>query len=212
LEGDKNAKVAANHTFQKADPWSLVGWVGSETDKTDYFQVSKSNSVTAAKSGNLYFAVNDWKHKYDNNRGGLTVSITLTRAYDIYAEDNDEQAAWGNGFVELYKEDRLAITATGTVSYWQDGEAYDLNGSDHNLYGLLEPTINARSLIGKIGSRNPFKIGMSYPQKKVITNGWLFLSVNDQITEKPGSFKNNSGEISVDVEVMRQPEAFKNSI
>ncbi|MBA2737642.1 MAG: transcriptional regulator [Pyrinomonadaceae bacterium] len=210
-EGDKNAKVAANHTFQNADPWSLVGWIGSEADKNNYFQISKINSVTAENRGNLFFAVNDWKNHYANNRGGLVVTVTLIRAYSVYAENNDAQAAWGNELISLNKEDTLAIAAAGTVSYWQDGEAYDLDGSDHNLEGLLEPTINARSLIGKIGSRNPFKVGMSYPQQKVNDNGWLFLSVNDQIT-KSGAYTNNCGNISVNVEVARPTEALKNPI
>ena len=78
-EGDKTAKAVANHTFQNADPWSLVGWVGTETDQNDYFQVSKSNAVTAERNGALYFAVNDWKNNYTDNSGELIVTVTLTR-------------------------------------------------------------------------------------------------------------------------------------
>ncbi len=79
-EGDKTAKVAANHTFQNADPWSLVGWIGTKTDQNDYFQVSKSNAVTAERTGSLYFAVNDWKNNYADNRGELIIAVTLTRS------------------------------------------------------------------------------------------------------------------------------------
>jgi DNA-binding winged helix-turn-helix (wHTH) protein len=211
-EGDKDAEVSGNHTFRDADPWSLVGWIGSETDKTDYFQVSKSNPVTADNSGSLFFAVNDWHGHYANNRGGLIVTATVTRQLKIYAEDDDVKAAWGNELVGLYKGDTLAITATGNISYWPGGELYDLNGSDHKLDGLLAPTINARSLIGKIGSHNPFKVGTNYPPQEVLANGWLFLSVNDQITGKPGAFKNNSGNISISVEVVRPIDSFKNPL
>lgn len=210
--GDKTAKVSGNYTFQQADPSSLVGWVGTtEADQTDYFQVSKGSPITANKSGFLYFAINDWRHEYANNRGGLLVAVTLNRTFEISAEENDVQAAWGNGLVMLHKDDTLAVTSAGTVSYWAGGELYDLNGSTHKLEGLLAPAINARSFIGKIGSRNPFKLGMNYPQQRVAANGWLFISVNDQIARR-GAFKNNSGHISVGIEVVRSPEAFTKPI
>ncbi|MBL8203002.1 MAG: winged helix-turn-helix domain-containing protein [Blastocatellia bacterium] len=212
LEGDKGAKVSGNQAFQQADPWSLVGWIGTtEADRTNYFQVSKTNPITSNKSGVLYLAINDWQQEYANNRGGLLVTVTLTRTFDISAETDDAQGAWGNGLVELHKEDTLAVTAAGTVSYWLGGELYDPNGSHHKLDGLLAPAINTRSLIGKIGSRNPFKLGMNYPPQRVGANGCLFISVNDQITRR-GAFKNNSGNISVGIEVVRSPEIFTNPI
>lgn len=210
--GDKTAKVSGNQTFQQADPGSLVGWIGTtEADQTSYFQVSKAGPTTSNKSGSLYFAINDQRLEYANNRGGLLVTVTLTRTFEISAETDDVQGAWGNGLVELRKEDTLAVTAAGTVSYWLGGELYDLNGSHHKLDGLLAPAINTRCLIGKIGSRNPFKLGVNYPQQRVAANGWLFISVNDQITRR-GAFKNNSGNISVGIEVVRSPEAFVNPI
>ncbi len=212
LAGDKTAKASADFAFQNADPRSLVAWIGNETDKTSYFQVSKNHTVKSDSGGYLFLTINDRKPQYTNNRGGLTVAVILLRTYSIYAEDTDFEAAWGNELVRLYKEDTLAIRGRGDVSYWQGGELYDLNGSDHDTYGHLEPTINARSLIGKIGSRTPFKVGMDYPQQTMKVSGGLFLTVNDRITDKPGSFTNNSGEISVDIEVVRQPEAFKNPI
>jgi hypothetical protein len=43
-------------------------------------------------------------------------------------------------------------------------------------------------------------------------SGWLFLSVNDKILNWAGSYKNNSDEISTDVEVIRQLEEFKHPI
>lgn len=210
--GDKTGKVSPNHTFRNADPWSLVAWVGSETDKADYFQVSKNHTVKAERTGSLYLAVNDLINNYADNRGGINVAVILYRTYSISAEVNDLESAWGSELVRLYKEDMLAISGRGNVSYWQGGELYDLDGSDHDTFGHLAPEINARSLIGKIGSRSPFKVGMNYPQQKMNVNGGLFLSVNDRIMDKLDSFKNNSGEITVDVEVVRQTEAFKNPI
>lgn len=212
-EGNKMAQISDAHAFQKADPWSLVGWVGNELDKTDYFQVSKASPFTANKSGFLYFAVNDWKNEYSNNRGGLNVTVMLTRASRIYAQEGDIKAAWGNELVNLTKGDTLSMTAAGKVSYWIGGEFYDLEGSDHQLEGLLAPKINARSLIGKIGSGNPFKIGVSYPLQRVNQTGWLFFSVNEQIREpRTSAFINNSGDISVDIEITRSAEEFKNPL
>lgn len=210
--GDKTAKASGNYTFQQADPGSLVGWIGTtEADRTNYFQVSKAGPTTANRSGFLYFAVNDRRQEYADNHGGLLVTVTVTHTFDISAETDDVQGAWGNGLVELHREDTLAVTAVGTVSYWLGGELYDLNGSHQKLDGLLAPAINTRSLIGKIGSRNPFKLGMNYPQQRVAANGWLFISVNDQITRR-GAFKNNSGNISVGIEIVRSPEPFTNPI
>lgn len=212
LEGNKKAKASGDHTFQQADPWSLVGWIGkTEADQTNYFQVNKAGTVTANKSGFLYFAVNDRRQEYADNRGGMFATITVTRTFDISAETDDVQGAWGNELVELHKEDTLAVTAVGTVSYWLGGELYDLNGSQHELDGLLAPAINTRSLIGKIGSRNPFKLGMNYLRQAAGANGYLFISVNDQISRR-GAFKNNSGSISVGIEVVRSPEVFANPI
>lgn len=209
LGGDSKAKVSGNQTFPQADPWSLVGWIGmSEADQTNYFQVSKGSPITSNKSGSLYFGVNARRNEYANNRGGLLVTVTLTRTLEISAETGDVQAAWGKGLVRLHKDDTLAITAAGTVSYWPGGELYDLNGSQHKLAGLLAPMINPRSLIGKIGSRNPFKIGLNYPPQKNVATGWLFISVNDQIIGNPVVFKNNSGNISVGIEVERASEVF----
>lgn len=213
LAGDDNANVSGNQTFPQADPRSLVGWIGTtETDQTNYFQVSKGSPITANKSGSLYFAVNDQRNEYAHNRGGLLVTVTLTRTFEISAETDDVQAAWGNGLVRLHKDDTLAITAAGTISYWPGGELYDLNGSQHKLAGLLAPMINPRSLIGKIGSRNPFKIGLNYPPQKIVATGWLFISVNDQITGNPVVFKNNSGNISVGIEVVRASEVFTSPV
>lgn len=212
LAGDRTANSTGNYTFQQADPWSLVAWIGTtEADQANYFQVSKAGPITSNKSGSLYFAVNDRRQEYADNHGGLLVTVTVTRIFDISAETDDVQGAWGNGLVELHKEDTLAVTAAGTVSYWLGGELYDLNGSHHKLDGLLAPAINTRSLIGKIGSRNPFKLGMNYPPQRVGANGGLFISVNDQINRR-GAFKNNSGNISVGIEVVRAPESFTNPI
>ncbi len=210
LEGDKGAKVSGNQAFQQADPWSLVAWIGTtEADRTNYFQVSKTSPITSNKSGVLYLAINDWQHEYANNRGGLLVTVTVTRTFDISAETDDVKGAWGNELVVLHKEDTLAVTAVGTISYWLGGELYDPNGSQHKLDGLLAPAINPRSLIGKIGSRNPFKLGMNYPPQRAGANGCLFISVNDQITRR-GAFQNNSGNISVGIEVVRALEVFTN--
>ncbi len=210
--GDKTGKVFANHTFQNADPWSLVAWIGSETDKADYFQVSKNHTVIAERSGSLYLAVNDLINNYADNRGGINVAVVLYRTYGISADNNDLESAWGSELVEIHKEDTLAVRGRGNVSYWQGGELYDLDGSDHDTTGHLAQEINARSLIGKIGSRNPFKVGMNFPEQKMTVNGGLFISVNDRIMDKPDAFNNNSGEITVDVEVVRQTESFKNPI
>jgi hypothetical protein len=72
--------------------------------------------------------------------------------------------------------------------------------------------INPRSLIGKIGSRNPFKIGLNYPPQKIVATGWLFISVNDQITGTPVVFKNNSGNVSLGIEVVHAPEVFTSPV
>lgn len=212
LQGEENGEISAEHTFQKADPWSLVAWIGSETDKTDHFQASTNPAFEAKKSGSLYLAINDLVNRYADNRGGLNVAVVLYRQYNIYAEDDDVEMAWGKELVSLDKKDTLEIRSRGNVSYWQNGELYDLDGSDHSTVGHLAPELNARSLIGKIGDNPPFKAGKNFPPQKMNGGGWLFLSVNDKILNWAGSFKNNSGEISTDVEVVRPPEDLKNPI
>lgn len=209
-EGDKSTPASSEYVFQNAAPYSLVVWIGTETDKTYYFQTTRDSTIKADRGGYLYLTINDRKSHYPNNRGGLNVDVRLFRNSSIYAEDDDYKAAWGNELVRIDKEDLLAISGRGSVAYWQNGELYDLDGSDHVLAGLLAPTINTRSLIGKIDTQTPFKVGRNFSQQTMKTSGWLFLSVNDQITGKPDAFKNNNGEIYVDIEVTRQPEALKN--
>jgi len=115
--------------------------------------------------------------------------------------------------VNVYKGDSLEIRSRGNVSYWENGELYDLNGSNHSTVDHLAPELNARSFIGKIGNNPAFKAGTDFPTQKMNVNGWLFLSVNDRIFNwGPGPYKNNSGEITTDVEVSRQSEEFKHPV
>lgn len=79
FEGDKNADVSNGYIFEKAAPWSLVGWIGTETDQSKYFQVSKIHSITADRNGSLYFAVNKPQNDYTQNTGTLVANITVNR-------------------------------------------------------------------------------------------------------------------------------------
>ena len=213
LQGEEKGEISAEHVFQNAAPWSLVGWIGTEIDKTDYFQASTNPAFQAEKSGALYLAVNDLADRYADNRGGLNVAVVLYRQFNISAEGNDVKMAWGNELVNIHRDDTLEIRSRGNVSYWQNGELYDLDGSNHSTEGHLAPELNARSLIAKIGDHPPFKAGKNFAPQKINVSGWLFLSVNDRIFNwVNGSFKNNSGEITTDVEINRQKEEFKNPI
>jgi len=209
FQGEANGEISDRQIFPKADPWSLVAWIGNESNKTDYFQVSTNPAFQAKSSGSLYLTVNDLVDGYADNRGGLTVAVILYRQYNIFAEDDDAAMAWGKELVNIHKSDTLEIRSRGNVSYWQNGELYDLDGSDHSTIGHLVPDLKARSFIAKIGDNPPFKAGKDFPAQKVSTGGWLFLSVNDRIFNWSGSYRNNSGEISTDVEVVRQPEELK---
>ena len=79
FEGDKNTDFSNGYIFEKAAPWSLVGWIGAETNRSNYFQVSKINSVTADRNGTLYFAVNRPKENAAENSGMLVADVTLNR-------------------------------------------------------------------------------------------------------------------------------------
>ena len=79
FESDKNTDNSSEYIFEKAAPHSLVGWVGSKTDRDNYFQVSSNDSVTAKKSGTLYFALNDQKNNFDKKSGEFIVTVTLNR-------------------------------------------------------------------------------------------------------------------------------------
>ena len=79
-EGDKNAAVSNDYFFEKAAPWSLVGWIGTETDHSKYFQVSNIHSLKADRNGTLYFAVNKPQNDYTRNSGTLTADVTLNRS------------------------------------------------------------------------------------------------------------------------------------
>ncbi len=78
-EGDKTAEVSTDYAFQNADPGSLVGWIGTQSNKIGYFQVSNNNSITANRSGKLYFALNNRRQKHHDISGGFVIGVTLTR-------------------------------------------------------------------------------------------------------------------------------------
>lgn len=78
-EGDKTAEVSTDYAFQDADPGSLVGWIGTQSNKIGYFQVSNNNSITANRSGKLYFALNNRRQKHHDISGGFVIGVTLTR-------------------------------------------------------------------------------------------------------------------------------------
>ena len=208
-EGDTSKGDAnGNFAFKKANQFALVGWIG---DRKNYFQVSKTDTYPQNINGNLYLAINDWSKHYDNNVGGLTVNVTVTRYYEIKAEGTDAKAAWGNGLVKVDKGDTLSVFADGKVAYWQGGDLRDADGKDGKMASLLAPQINQSALIGKVGDGNPFKVGKAYKQENFDQNGWLYLSVNDEIT-KTGAFTNNSGNLKINVYVNRPSKTFKNPI
>lgn len=77
--GDQNAADAKGYFFENAAPWSLVGWIGTETDRSRYFQVSKIHSLTADRNGTLYFAVNKPRNDYVKNSGTLAADVSISR-------------------------------------------------------------------------------------------------------------------------------------
>lgn len=80
FKGEETAEPSPDFVFPDAAPWSLIGWIGSETNKNGYFQVSESSPVTASRNGNLYFAVNHRKSKNTDLSGGFIINVALTRA------------------------------------------------------------------------------------------------------------------------------------
>jgi DNA-binding winged helix-turn-helix (wHTH) protein len=199
-----------DHAFPDADRGSLVAWVGDEDEKDEHFQVSENKRIEAKRGGRLHVAINDASDQYSDNKGGLDMAVALLREYQIIAEDNDLEGAWGRPLVQVNEQDTFDIRARGDVAYWQGGELYDLNGSAHETTGHVAPEINARSLIGKIGTGAAFKVGMDYQARLVASRGGLYLTLNDRLFGKPGSFKNNSGELTVDIDVLRTAGAFEN--
>lgn len=91
-EGDKNAVASNDFFYEKAAPWSLVAWIGTETDQSRYFQVSKINSITADRNGSLYFAVNKPRSDYTANSGTIVADVTLSR----HAENERPQIKIGS--------------------------------------------------------------------------------------------------------------------
>jgi DNA-binding winged helix-turn-helix (wHTH) protein len=126
FEGDKNVDVSTDQTFPKSALWSLVGWIGTESDKDKYFQVSKTKTITADKSGTLYFALNDRKNNSENKSGELNVTVTLNRPIVIgnqlikigsvvnlqnrYPNAGDYLDAWG----QVWSKPEFSIVPTET--------------------------------------------------------------------------------------------------
>ncbi len=210
-EGDKDKGDAnGNFAFQKANQFALVGWIG---DRKNYFQVSKMGSYENGKSGTLYMAINDWSgNHYANNKGGLFVTVKVTRYYEIKAEGTDAKAAWGNGLVMISEGDAFATDASGTVTYWEGGDPRDPDGKTGTMPTLLAPQINQSALIAKVGDNgNPFKLGKKLYQPKMNQSGWLYVTVNDEI-KKTGAYTNNSGKLSVNIAVRHPRKTFKNPV
>lgn len=210
-EGDKvKGPAKGQFAFPNANQFALVGWIG---DRKTNFQVSKTDSYPNGKSGNLYLAINDWSGKhYDNNKGGLYVTVKMTRYYEIKAEGTDAKAAWGNGLVMIKKDDAFATDASGKVTYWEGGDPRDPNGKDGMMPTLLAPQINQSAVIAKVGDNgNPFKLGTKLYQPKMNESGWLYVTVNDEI-KKTGAYTNNGGNLLINIAVRHPRETFKNPI
>lgn len=204
------AQAGGQFAFKQASPFALVGWIG---DRKNNFQISRTDSYPNGKSGSLYLAINDWGGShYNNNKGGLFVTVKMIRYYEIKAEGTDAKAAWGNGLVMINNGDAFSSDASGTVAYWKGGDQRDADGKAGSMPTLLAPQINQSALIAKVGDNgNPFKLGKKIYLPKVNQSGWLYVTVNDEI-KKAGAYTNNEGNLSVNIAVRQPRKTFKNPI
>jgi hypothetical protein len=211
LEGDKDKGDAnGQFAFKKANQFALVGWIGS---KNNFFQVSKVGKYENGKAGTLFMAINDWPGAhYANNKGGLYVTVKVTRYYEIKAEGTDAKAAWGKGLVMIKEGDAFSSDASGKVAYWKGGDMRSPDGKAGTMPTLLAPQINQSALIARIGDNGkPIKLGNKLYLPKVNQAGWLYVTVNDEI-QKTGSYTNNEGQLKINLAVRHPRATFKNPI
>jgi hypothetical protein len=208
IAGDGKRESDDKFAFSNISAFALAAWVDARGSQS--FEPAVYPTATVERKGTLYFAMNDhWdeakNHKYENNSGNWCVSVEWNHTFEVAAETNDIEGAWGDNLLELQAGDSLEITASGWATYWDggdrrgpEGKAWETAGADQRL---LTPGITEHALVGKIGNGAPFEIGKSY-QGTVSQAGGLYLSINDMI-KKEGAFANNSGTFDITITVKR---------
>lgn len=135
--------------------------------------------------------------------GAAVADVSVSYDRVVMAPDGDWAAAWGLPIIELSATDMMTINAEGAVSYWEGGPPIALAGEGNLSDDALVPEISINSLVGLIGDNAPFLIGSRAENRG--EEGWLWVSVNDEIG-KPGAFLNNSGGVNLHVDVVRSTE------
>jgi hypothetical protein len=191
----------------------LVGKVGEDGVP---FRVGVQTQFVAPRQGPLFLMANDRFTALDDNRGTLSVRLTVPRpaprpprGSDRYAEPVEAtvnaRELWQDTGVFLDAGQRVAITASGT---WGDAAGMtDVNGrASQVLFGrrneIALPSAPVMLLVGKIGEDGvPFRVGnelrLTAPRA-----GQLFLMANDRFD----TLYDNRGRVAVRIVIPRGGE------
>ena len=98
--------------------------------------------------------------------------------------------SWTDTNLTVRKGDRLAFSTTGQITIRQGGETVGPDGKgDENRVGAPVPTTAVGSLIGRVGTGQPFAIGSNSQPITMPATGRLYLGVNDAgVSDNSGAF------------------------
>lgn len=183
---------------ESAVPFTLYAYL--EGQEAGAVAVTHDAPIHFDGEGTLRLALGDVACGEIGGWGGAAAGVSVRYDRIVMAQDGDWAGAWGSPIVRLAAEDRTTITAEGAVAYWEGGPPFGLEGQGTLLGDTLAPDVPANSLVGVIGENAPFLVGTAAEKRD--EEGWLWISVNDQI-DKPGAYQNNSGTVNLTVGVVR---------
>ena len=98
-------------------------------------------------------------------------------------------AAWTDTGVDVRAGQEIYFQTSGQVT-WSPNKRVDANGTTNSKSDLARPlpTRNGGALIGRIGERDTFLIGLDVGPFRIRQNGRLYLGVNDDNLEDNTGF------------------------
>ncbi|MEM7147010.1 MAG: protein kinase, partial [Verrucomicrobiota bacterium] len=208
--GDEESGSPAGEGFTSPHltPWALVGLVRSTSGETDHFPLAEEVEYSGAVAGELSCAINTPVGEA-GSAGGFVMRIEVRRRTKIFAKGTDAAQAWGAPMLALGDEvgtldkNHWSSWVRGGVQYSEGGELVPAGqASSQGSHGLLASNLPEHAVIAKIGQEAAFALGAGVQHHPRNKQGWLHVSVNDEIA-RPGAYADNLGSLEVHVDVHR---------
>lgn len=201
-QGKVNANKPAGDKFlyPKAGSASIVTVIG---DQANYWHTTEGMVIKANKSGNLHFAINDWKTNYDDNVGEFSVYYFHFRKSDIKTFVLDTKNPKQDTGVYFSEGDAVFIVdITGTYKYNAGHAGFGQQGEKNQTPAGARfeyPDAGVHSLVGIFGDDNNYSQMNKSSFVDAPASGNLHFAINDEKNQH----KDNIGKLTISYIVMK---------